>query len=280
MSSNLRIHRFDSPAAVPRDRNWMAEISQSREHGLLIDNFLSPTELEVLRAASYRELGLEGHPQDKSFTHPISLVALDGLDRSKLQDFHNMVDAFVGSFGATFGLDLIQRLQRVFEDLSGEEQVEILSDGAGGYFLPATFRIIFPEKNHIHLHCGNQFFERFGSFYKEVASAVDVHDQMSFFLVLEKPQAGGALTIYDFTWEEARECDHQTNTLTRPDGSSIQLGPETVGLELMDMEAGSLLIFQGGSLWHRVEQVYGSKRITFGGFLGFSYDRSKLFYWS
>ena len=280
MPSTLDIQRFDSPQDVPADRNWMADISQSRCHGIVIRNFLSPAELARINTHSARHLNLDGCDQSKSFTHPISLVALNELDQGKLATFHRMVDHYTTHFEMDFGLDLIGRLRELFQFLAGDEKVEVLSDGEGGYFLPATFRVIFPEKNHIHLHCGNQFFERFGKFYREVASAVDVEDQMSFFMVLEKAGKGGELTVYDFTWGEARECDHETNTLTRPDGSSIQLGPDTVGLEMLDLEAGSLLIFQGGSLWHRVEQVYGSRRVTFGGFLGFSHDRERLFFWS
>jgi hypothetical protein len=44
---------------------------------------------------------------------------------------------------------------------------------------------------------------------------------------------------------------------------------------------GDILVFSGGPIWHRVENIKGdTPRITFGGFLNFSKDEKELFYWS
>ena len=51
--------------------------------------------------------------------------------------------------------------------------------------------------------------------------------------------------------------------------------------EKFNPEPGDLLIFYGGRIWHRVEPILGSKpRITLGGFINFSDDDKKCFYWS
>jgi hypothetical protein len=45
--------------------------------------------------------------------------------------------------------------------------------------------------------------------------------------------------------------------------------------------AGDVLIFSGGPIWHRVEDIKGdTSRITYGGFLNFSKDGKELFYWA
>jgi hypothetical protein len=42
-----------------------------------------------------------------------------------------------------------------------------------------------------------------------------------------------------------------------------------------------LVVFAGGQLYHRIEEVYGTKlRITLGGFLGYSTSNSDIYYWS
>ena len=44
---------------------------------------------------------------------------------------------------------------------------------------------------------------------------------------------------------------------------------------------GDLLIFNGGSIWHKVEEIKGkSDRITFAGFLDMNKDKTKWIYWS
>jgi len=44
---------------------------------------------------------------------------------------------------------------------------------------------------------------------------------------------------------------------------------------------GDILVFSGGPIWHRVENIKGeTPRITFGGFLNYSKDDKELFYWA
>jgi len=46
-------------------------------------------------------------------------------------------------------------------------------------------------------------------------------------------------------------------------------------------QPGDLLMFYGGYIWHRVEDIEGNTpRITLGGFLNFSKDDKELYYWS
>lgn len=94
--------------------------------------------------------------------------------------------------------------------------------------------------------------------------------------MLQEPEEGGKLRVYNKTWEEAKKYNDRNNTLISEDGKEISLddSSEIEKVEL-GLEAGNLLIFQGGRLWHRVEKVLGNKeRVTLGGFLGFGKDET------
>ena len=44
---------------------------------------------------------------------------------------------------------------------------------------------------------------------------------------------------------------------------------------------GELLIFNGGHIWHKVEDIKGkSDRITVGGFMDMSADKTKWLFWT
>lgn len=50
---------------------------------------------------------------------------------------------------------------------------------------------------------------------------------------------------------------------------------------LIKPEVGDLIVFNGGQVWHKVNDVIGTKdRVTFGGFLGRSLDGAELLYWN
>ena len=63
------------------------------------------------------------------------------------------------------------------------------------------------------------------------------------------------------------------------DGSLRNIENEEV--QLIDPQKGDLILFAGGQIWHRVEQVMGSReRVTIGGFLSFNYEKDAVCYWS
>jgi hypothetical protein len=97
--------------------------------------------------------------------------------------------------------------------------------------------------------------------------------------MLLKPESGGEMTIFDVTRTEAvKKIDDLQLESRQGEILDIEKNVDHIKLQI---DEGDLLIFDGGTIWHRVEMVRGNKhRITLGGFIGFTADRKEIYYWS
>ena len=106
-------------------------------------------------------------------------------------------------------------------------------------------------------------------------------DQLSYFLVLQQSEAGGELTIYDMLWDTVKRKESPENNDFVIDDNDNPIYVDQVRSFAVKPQPGDILVFSGGPIWHRVEDIKGaSPRITFGGFLNFSKNQKELFYWS
>jgi hypothetical protein len=97
--------------------------------------------------------------------------------------------------------------------------------------------------------------------------------------MLQKPEAGGELTIFDVTRTKAVKKLNDLQLESRS-GELLDIEKNVDNMPLQ-IDNGDLLIFDGGTIWHRVELVKGNKhRITLGGFIGFTKDGNEIYYWS
>ncbi|MEM7040036.1 MAG: 2OG-Fe(II) oxygenase, partial [Bacteroidota bacterium] len=101
-----------------------------------------------------------------------------------------------------------------------------------------------------------------------------VHDQLSYFFLVQQPDEGGELILYDAEWDETKEelaKDYQTAV------NHV----ESQHAHVIDMRAGDLVVFAGGRVWHQVRDVSGNtNRVTLGGFMAYSHEMDKLYHWS
>ena len=157
------------------------------------------------------------------------------------------------------------------------------ADGKGNYPF-ATFRYLVPDKGLMSVHCGNYFGKTFETFYQDLTQTVAVENQMSYFVMLQEPEEGGELTLFNFRWKkgQTKKDNSENNEIIQPDGSKMYVEDnEYIIKDKIKPKKGDLILFQGGNIWHRVETVRGkTPRITFGGFIGVSIDKSKIYYWS
>lgn len=146
--------------------------------------------------------------------------------------------------------------------------------------VPATFRFFTPEKGGLYVHCGRLFQNQSPMFY-EVVESMSQDLQLSFFFVLQNPLEGGELTLYDMLWDRVngKDCPENNEFVLDRDGNKVFL--HAVNSVEVRPSVGDLLIFNGGAIWHRVEEIKGDiSRITLGGFMNFSPDGKTCFYWS
>jgi hypothetical protein len=146
--------------------------------------------------------------------------------------------------------------------------------------VPATFRFFTPEKGGLYVHCGHLFQNQSPVFY-EAVEPMSQDFQLSFFFVLQNPVEGGELTLYDMLWNRVngKDCPENNEFVLDKDGSKVFL--DAVDSVKIRPSVGDVLIFNGGAIWHRVEEFKGPiSRITLGGFMNFSQDGTTCFYWS
>lgn len=142
-----------------------------------------------------------------------------------------------------------------------------------------TARFFFPNKGGLHVHCGYSHQEV--KFYYQITNDMDFMNQLSYFLVLQNSEVGGELTIYDMLWENIKKKDDPENNEYVIDGNGNRLYLTDVRSFAVRPQPGDILVFAGGPIWHRVENIKGTlPRITYGGFINFSKDKQEAFYWS
>jgi hypothetical protein len=148
----------------------------------------------------------------------------------------------------------------------------------------STIRIYPPKGGFIAAHCGNYFQQEFPDFYKHLGSQIEVKNQLSYFVTIQKPEKGGELTLFDLLWEEGQtKVDpNEDNELILPGNQKLDITQNgSLKRRKIEPDAGDLLLFSGGRIWHRIEPIIGQiPRITLGGFLAYSEPTNKLFYWS
>ncbi len=146
---------------------------------------------------------------------------------------------------------------------------------------PGTFRIFYPNMGGLHVHCGNLFQSQSMFYYSLIKSDIDMDGQLSYFVVLQQPKEGGELTIYDLMWDQVKRKESPENNEFVLDDHDNPIYVKNLKSFAIKPKAGDILVFSGGPIWHRVEDIKGNiPRITFGGFLNFSKDNKELFYWS
>lgn len=255
-------------------------------NGFVVTDFLDGSEISEI-VNGFRDLHEEKliKINPRFNTYPISFAQFAQMVKqntlSEKDYFENSSD-FISGFNSKFGIDIFGKLASLFSKIKNAPQFEIPREmKSGGNYIPFTFRELFAGGGCLKAHCENLFFHEFPDFFNRLSTFTIPDNQLSFFIVLQEPGTGGELTLYDILWNEKqkRPTDHE---IILEDGQQLAFD-DTEHLKRMSIpaKAGSLVVFSGGKIWHRVETVEEApSRITLGGFLSFSHDRKKLFAWS
>ena len=177
---------------------------------------------------------------------------------------------------------IFERLDEFLRTVGADFNVSVpKNDVKHAPVVPGTFRFMMPNLGGLFIHCGNLFQQQSQFFYSMLEGDVDMDNQLSYFIVLQNADQGGELTLYDMLWKDVQRKDHPENNeyVLDKDGNRIYISD--MHKATVRPEVGDILVFHGGPIWHRVEDIIGAvPRITLGGFLNFSHDRKDVFYWS
>lgn len=264
----------------------MNELLNGNMHGFVIEDFLSTDEISSI-IAGFRNIN------DEELTHiikdfdsyPMTFAQFDQMVNAKLlleEDYFTISSQFISGFKTRFGVDVFAKMKNTFGHILNSPEICIpnASDSSKPY-APFTFRELFPGEGCLIAHCENLFYEEFPRFFERINTFSVAKNQLSFFIVLQTPGGGGELTLYDLLWQKGQRRLNE-DELILSNGETAKLNAiETLKRDQLVPKSGSLVVFSGGEIWHRVEKVKTAPtRITLGGFLSFSKDGQKLYSWS
>jgi hypothetical protein len=174
------------------------------------------------------------------------------------------------------GPDFEPRVEEIFRKIAGGRKVEIPASQQRGPYAGETIRAL-PQGTEIPVHVGNYFLET--KAYVHLSTLVTLEDQLSYFVVMRKPDEGGELIVYTLEYPdpEAPVQDRAPRSGWDDDDRGAKWPSQGFA-----PETGDLLLFDGGRYYHRVSRVTSAAtRWTIGGFLGFSKGaRDTVYYWS
>lgn len=258
--------------------NFLDNIYDKDLDYIIIKNVLDKKQLEFIRncVQEVQELFEEVFPGFKSLPPPLSSNLKDGiLDMKKLsQQQFNLFQSFAKKTNNVLYNSINQSISNLcLGNLSYKTDFEDVT------LVPGSLRVLSPQMGDLlSLHCGNEFCIKFNVLYKVFDKYIDYKNQLSYFLLLRKPQTGGEISLYNFTWDKVNK---KTNNYTIvKDGKEVNIDSAQVKKLKLNLEEGDMFIFAGGEIWHRVEEHLGGERITYGGFIGKVKNEDKYILWS
>lgn len=266
-----------------------------KSDGFLIKNFLTGEEVDKLlfRLEEIKKNDAQLANVPEGFTYPLIIaeynqrvILLPESEQAEAgKKYFEEMEKFNHSFVAEYGLDVQDRINRFFTSLGGGRKVDIpkgLNDAA--HYTFGTFRHLVPNQGLMSVHCANYFGKTFKKAYAHLNTKIIAQDQMSYFIMLQEPEEGGELSLFNFRWLDGQTKINaaEDNEIIQPDGTKmyVQADP-AIRKNKIRPRKGDMILFQGGNIWHRIERVRGTKpRITFGGFLSLSHDKNTIYFWS
>lgn len=269
------------------------QLYQGEQVGFLVKNFLSQEEVASVMSGyddlmKTKEIATTG----EGFTYPMVFAEFSEknkvngeVDKKSCDEYFQFCSNYDSEFVSDFGFSLKAKIDNLFSKVSGSKQVDNPPgyDGVGNFPF-GNFRNLEPHKGHIPFHCGNYFQSEFKPFYSHLEKSLLVVDQLSYFVMFQKPDIGGHLEVFNLSWEsgQTKRSAREDKEVVLSDGERLY-PDENFQCEkiLVSPEPGDLILFQGGNIWHRVSQVEGAKsRVTFGGFMAVNKEKDCYYYWS
>ena len=260
---------------------------QNREiDGFIIRNVVSNSELKSL---------IEAHDQieeDQKFfsdtgmaVYPPPFSNIDKTSPSYSEDikkFYTEAADRWDNFQSDFGFDFEGRIHVTLSKISGGRQVATPRGVNNiGRYNTGCFKHLIPGEGLFKAHCGNLFHKEFPTFYEHMNEISIIENQMSYFMMLEPSKKGGELTLYDLLWENAEIRMNGDTVLKDKKGKTHDLeNQRQVKRQELASQAGDMIVFSGGRIWHKVELAEQTRRLTCGGFLTRSRDDNSIFTWS
>ncbi len=291
IQENLYHWKYIDASELSDFSDAVKDIYDKKYTGIIIRNVCSQEEVSKMKRkieTMEKEIQIPtgvGHSYPRHFSQLVKPDDDFSQERSNIKAYFSECEHLRETFKELTDLDVSQRIQETLEKVSGGRPVLVPKgfDDEGRY-PGGSIRVNYPGQGYIMVHCGNYFQQEFPVFYDHLKTKVNVTDQLSYFLTVNPAEIGGELTLFDLLWEpgQTKESARHDNEIFLANGKTLDSSSNSP-LKRMKVkpEAGDLLIFLGGPIWHKVELVEGTQnRITIGGFLAFTEDKKNIKYWT
>ncbi|MBL7777693.1 MAG: 2OG-Fe(II) oxygenase [Chitinophagales bacterium] len=251
--------------------------------GFVLNDFVSAEEARAV-VRGFRSLQADAIITiNKGFlSYPESFAQFtQGIEQGKFTEEHYYKKAleFRKQFEQNFGMDIEQKCKNLFERLFVRKNIEVPVDKyKTGSFMPFNFRELKPDFGELTIHCENIFFDEFPRFFELLSHTVLRKNDFSFFITLQQPEEGGELCLFSHRWNEAETRFQKVGDTNNYVQELLASNPQE---QLISPPVGSIVVFSGGDIWHRVNVVKGDKsRITIGGFVSSGVEENMLYIWA
>jgi hypothetical protein len=268
----LRVVDVDA-ASASEHPDLLRRIAAREADAALVRGVLSSDEVD---AAVARLNAVRSQSSREIFGHvlgfPLLRLGEDNADRSGYYEATKVARA---TYREAFGFDPHERVVSVLQHMTGGLPIEIPTED-GAEYNPGTVRWYLPGEGGLFPHVGNEFVDQnAGGALSHLLTVNQVREWMSWFMVLQRPDSGGTLTIYDLLHaDRPPEIDQAGRDVREP----LFAGRRSVTI---DPAPGDLIVFCGGWRYHRVEQIgEGPPRMTYGGFMRADRTGTRIHTWS
>lgn len=261
------------------------DIKERKIDGLVIRNVLSAAEVTSIidnlpNLSTDLKFEVDGCG---GFLYPLTFNQLRENEnyRDYTERYFRQSQQFRENFKSTFKVDIEEKFIVTLGKLNRRGKVKVLHGIKPFTFLaPATLRVFPPQMGGVWAHChNNDDIDLHPEFAKHFQSLMPTKNWLSFFIMLQKPDAGGELTLLNVEHKDAVEKRGAVE-IVKKDGSIVRSDDEDQKMRI-HLHNGDMVVFAGGDIWHQVEDSVGQKnRVTVGGFGSFAYDNATFYFWS
>lgn len=246
----------------------------------VIKDFLSTTETKIaINTFSYLSDFVKV-PTPRGFIAPCSFAQFSQAGMDLFSSTTNVFNAY-----DLRGLEWLEKkLLDFFNDLKGDLNLEPLPIQTPSEIIHCplfSFREIRADEAGMHIHSHNQLHELNPAFAEHAAVTIDLTNDVSYFILLQAPEQGGDLVLYDAPWQPGQR-NSSNDFIVQPDGSLLDVNnPAFVQKQTITLEPGDMVVFESGKTWHQVTAVKGElPRITLGGFFSKSKSGETVYYYT
>jgi hypothetical protein len=208
-----RTDMWDFPTMSMSDmlkkKTAITDLYDNKTNGYLVKGFLSQEEVEFA-LANLNNLDTtangefprgSGHSNPKTF----SMLADEkiGVSEELLDQYLAEIEQYRLTIDSIFPFGYEERLLNFFSSIESNIDVKIPVIKRGKdlkQLTTSTFRFCYPDGGGMNTHVGNMFLTIYPLFYSFLNKLMNIERQISYFVMLSKPEEGGDLVLFDALW--------------------------------------------------------------------------------